>query len=176
MTKEDELNDAVEAFRNAESSLRSLLDAAEQLKTAKEEINAAQSAVKEAQEEAIQRLEVAEESLAETRSTVYRLVEELKPIARDLGDTSRALTSINAQEVIENIAATRSDQAEIKHRLDELPSIRSDQAAISEHLEAVSDQQGKLAESQRVTRLWSITCCALIAVAAMILLVVQISG
>ena len=110
MTKEDELNDAVEAFRNAESSLRLLLESAEQLKTAKEEIDAAQSAVKEAQEEVVQRLEVAEESLAETRSTVYRLVEELKPIARDLGDTSRALTSINAQEVIEDIAAIQCEQ------------------------------------------------------------------
>ena len=104
------------------------------------------------------RLDNAERNVADTSSAIYRLAEALKDPARDLGDTARALTALNPESIVQDIASIRETHERLSERVD----------ARSEAHEKASKERAEDREILKGLRIGVNGCIVLILVAALL--------
>ncbi len=118
--KGDDFNEAMGRFRDAEAALRAIMDSAKELKSSSEELSEARTQLEETVSDSVTRLDNAEKSVADTSSAIFRLTEELKGSARDLGDTAQALRALNPESIFKDITSIRETQERLSERVDAL--------------------------------------------------------
>ena len=184
LNEEDSLNEAVSSFRSAEEALNTLIEQAGVLRSAQDDLVETRTRLAETVEDSVRRLDSAQQSVADTTSAIFRLADDLRGIARDLGDTSQALIRLSPEELFDNIAAIQRDQNQLAERITSLADAHEEAASerqtrLSERItsladahEAAASERQEMAASQYRTRLWVIMCSVLIVATAILVIAV----
>ncbi len=159
-SRQDDFNEAMDRFNDAEAALRAVMDAATELRTAGDELNETRTQLEETVNDSVTRLDNAERNVADTSSAIYRLVEEVKGPARDLGDTARALTALNPESIVQDISSIRETHERLSERVD----------ALSEAHETASNERAEDRETLKGLRIGVNGCIVLILVAALLVI------
>lgn len=185
MTNEDDsMSEAVSSFRSAEEALNTLIEQAGMLRSAQDELVQTRTRLAETVEDSVNRLDSAQQSVADTTSAIFRLADDLRGIARDLGDTSQALMRLSPEKLFDNVAAIQRDQKQLSERISSLADAHEEaaserQARLAEQISSLSDAHNRavserqaMAVSLSQTKIWVIMCAVLIVATGILVAVI----